>query len=189
MLHILLTHAYAIMLPLSFIEGPIVALAGGAGVAAGRLDPLFVGLIIAAGAAFQDTVFYWIGRWAQSRPRIRALAERARLLRSTVRPLEEAWRSNLFATLATSKLAYGLYGPILVTAGMADVPFTPFLLESLALSAIVLGAWFAFGFGLQRIYGAVGHESLATYLMIGSGIVGLIALFFVARHARQRLCE
>lgn len=187
MLHILLTYAYPMMIPLSLIEGPIVALAGGAGVASGKLDPVFVALIIAVGAAFQDTVYYWMGRWAQTKPKVRALATRTHLFRDTLLPLEAAWRSNMLATLASSKLAYGLYGPILVTAGMAGAPFMLFLLESLALSAIVLGAWFGIGFGLQRTYGALGNQSYTSYVMAGIGVLGLSALFFIARHARRRL--
>jgi membrane protein DedA with SNARE-associated domain len=187
MLHLLLTYAYQAMIPLSLIEGPIVAVAAGAGVATGKINPAYAALIIAFGAFFQDTVYYWLGRWAQSKPKVRAFATRARLLRDTVQPLEAAWRSNMFVTLVSSKFAYGLYGPILVTAGMACAPFAPFLLESLALSAVVLGAWFGVGVGLEHMYGALGHENYASYAIAGVGVLGLVALFFIGRHARERL--
>ena len=91
----------------------------------------------------------------------------------------------MFATLASSKFAYGLYGPILVTAGMARAPFSRFLLMSLALSAVVLGAWFGLGFGLERLSGALGKVS--SFLMPAVGVLGLIALFFVGRYARRHL--
>jgi membrane protein DedA with SNARE-associated domain len=144
-------------------------------------------LIIGFGALFQDTAYYWLGRWAQSKPRVRAFAKRARLMRDTVEPLKEAWRSSMLATLAASKLAYGLYGPILVTAGMAAAPFGRFLVLSLMLSAVVLGAWFGVGVGLERLYGAMGHQSYASYVMMGIGVLGLLGVFLVARHARRRL--
>ena len=72
---------------------------------------------------------------------------------------------------------------------MAAVPFVRFLLFSLLLSALVLGAWFAAGFGLERTYGALGQQRYASYVMWGIGVLGLIALFLVARHARSRLYE
>jgi hypothetical protein len=93
----------------------------------------------------------------------------------------------MVATLAASKFAYGLYGPILVTAGMAMTPFRPFLVASLAMSAVILGAWFGFGFGLERAYGAMGHTGLVTGIEAGIGVGGLVALFFIGKHARKRL--
>ena len=118
--------AYIIMVPLSLVEGPVVALGAGAGMATGQLNPVFTGLILAFGALFQDTVYYWLGRWAAASPRVKALATRVRLFRNTLQPLEAAWRNALFATLLGSKFAYGLYAPMLVTAGMARAPFGRF---------------------------------------------------------------
>ena len=185
MLHLLLTHAYAAIIPLSLIEGPIVALAAGAGVATGKVNPAYAALIIAFGAFFQDTVYYWIGRWTESKPKVRAFAKRTRLLRDTVQPLKEAWRTHMFMTLVSSKFAYGLYGPILVTAGMASAPFGPFLLMSLAMSAVVLGTWFGVGMVLERVYGALGGAS--SYAMTGIGVLGIVALYLIGRRARKRL--
>jgi membrane protein DedA with SNARE-associated domain len=91
----------------------------------------------------------------------------------------------MFATLATSKLAYGLYAPIIVTAGMARAPYWRFLAESLLLSAVVLGAWLLLGVGIGRAYGAMGAQ--ASWLMTAIGLVGLAAFVLVARHARGRV--
>lgn len=187
MLHLLMTYLYPVMIPLSLIEGPVVSVAAGAGVATGRVNPLYAALIIAFGAAFQDTAYYGLGRLARDRPRIRRLAQRTKLLRETVQPLEESWKRNMMATLVGSKFAYGLYGPILVTAGMAGVPFRRFLAASLAVSAVVLAAWFGLGFGLERLFGAIGDSGLATGIMTGVGLAGLVAMVFIGRRARRRL--
>jgi membrane protein DedA with SNARE-associated domain len=179
--------AYGVMIPLSLVEGPIVALGAGAGMATGQINPVFAGLILAFGATFQDTVYYWLGRWADSSPRVRAFATRTRLIRVALHPLEAAWRNALFATLLSAKFAYGLYGPMLVTAGMARTPFGRFLALSLAVSAVMLGAWFAAGYGLARAYGALGEEHYAPFVVIGAGVLGLAGLFVIARHVRKRL--
>jgi membrane protein DedA with SNARE-associated domain len=178
---------YIIMALLSLVEGPIVALGAGAGLATGQINPLFAGLILAFGAVFQDTVYYWLGRWAASSPKVRALATRIRLLRNTLQPLEAAWRNALFATLLGSKFAYGLYAPLLVTAGMARAPFGRFLALSLAVSAVMLGAWFAAGYGLVRAYGSLAEAHYASFVMSGAGVLGLAAMFVIARHVSKRL--
>lgn len=187
MLHFLLTHAYQAMIPLALFEGPIVAVASGAGVATGKINPVYAALIIAFGALFQDTLYYWIGRWTESKPGVRAFAKRARLLRDTVQPLKDAWHHDFFLTVVTSKFAYGLYAPILVTAGMAGLPFGRFLMLSLAVSAVVLGAWFGAGFGLERLNDSLGDMKFTPYITAGLGLIGLIALGYVGIRARKRL--
>jgi membrane protein DedA with SNARE-associated domain len=179
--------AYVIMVPLSLVEGPIVALGAGAGMATGRINPLFAGPVLAFGAIFQDAMYYWLGRWAAASPKVRAFASRTRLLRNALQPLEAAWRNALFATLVGSKFAYGLYAPMLVTAGMARAPFGRFLALSLAVSAVLLGSWFAAGYGLVRVYGALGEARYASSVVIGAAALGLVGLFFIARYVRKRL--
>ena len=185
MLHLLLQYAYPLMIPLSLVEGPLVALAGGAGAASGRINPFVVWAIVMGGGLFQDVVYYWLGRGAIGSAKVRRFAERVGWVRKTLGPLEAAWNEKMFATLVASKFAYGLYAPILVSAGMARAPFWPFLGESMALSAVVLGGWLGLGFGLGSSYGALG--AAANWVMGGLGVVAIVALVLLARYARRCL--
>jgi membrane protein DedA with SNARE-associated domain len=185
MLHLLIAHAYPLMIPISLVEGPLVALAGGAGAAAGRINPWFVYAIVMAGGLFQDVAYYWIGRWIMCSPKARAMADHLHLTRKSLAPLESAWREKMFATLVASKFAYGLYAPIIVTAGMSKAPYWRFLGESLALSAVVLAGWLIAGLLLGRAYGALGRD--ASWVMAGLGVVAIGGLFWVGRTARKRL--
>jgi len=185
MLQLLLQYAYPLMIPLSLIEGPLVALAGGAGAASGRINPFVVWAIVMGGGLFQDVVYYWLGRWAIGSHKVRRFAERVGWVRRTLGPLEAAWNQRMFATLVASKFAYGLYAPILVSAGMAKAPFWRFLGESLALSAVVLAGWLALGYGLGSSYGALGAD--ANWAMAVLGVAAIAALVLLARYARGRL--
>ena len=185
MLHLLLQYAYPLMIPLSLIEGPLVALAGGAGAASGRINPYLVYAIVMGGGLFQDVVYYWLGRWAIGSRSVRRFAECVGWVRQTLDPLSASWNQRMFATLVASKFAYGLYAPILVSAGMAKAPFWRFLGESMALSAVVLAAWLGLGYGLGSSYGALG--AAANWVMLGFGMVAIVALVLLARYARKRL--
>jgi membrane protein DedA with SNARE-associated domain len=185
MLHLLLQYAYPLMIPLSLIEGPLVALAGGAGAAAGRINPFFVFAIVMAGGLFQDLAYYGLGRWARKSDKARAWIERMKSVKQVLGPLKTAWRERLFLTLLASKFAYGLYGPILVTAGLSKAPFWRYLAESMALSAVVLAGWEAAGFALASAYGQLGPA--ANGVMLGLGAVGILGLWLIGRWARKRL--
>jgi membrane protein DedA with SNARE-associated domain len=185
MLQLLLQYAYPLMIPLSLIEGPLVALAGGAGAASGKINPFVVWAIVMGGGLFQDLAYYGLGRWAVGSGKVRRLAERVGWVRETLGPLQAAWSRKMFVTLLASKFAYGLYAPILVSAGMAGAPFWRFLGESLALSAVVLAGWLGLGFGLVHSYGALG--AAANWVMAGLGAVAIVALVLLARYARKCL--
>jgi membrane protein DedA with SNARE-associated domain len=139
------------------------------------------------GGLFQDVVYYGLGRAAIGSDKVRAIATRTRLLRDGLGPIQAAWRDRMFATLLASKFAYGLYAPILITAGMAKAPFWRFLGESMSLSALVLAAWLGAGYGLGRAYGGLGHD--ADWVTAGLGVLGIAGLVFVARYARSHLAQ
>jgi membrane protein DedA with SNARE-associated domain len=185
MLHLLLHYAYPLMIPLSLIEGPIVALAGGVGTAAGKINPFFVFAIVMGGGLFQDVVYYGLGRWACRSQKIRRRIENMKSVKKVLRPLKTAWRERLFLTLVASKFAYGLYAPILITAGMTKAPFWRYLGESLALSAVVLAGWEAAGFGLAHAYGHLGEA--ANWVMLGLGVLAVGMLWLISRWAKKRL--
>lgn len=185
MLHILLAYAYPVMIPLSLVEGPLVALAGGIGAATGRINPFYTYAIVMGGGLFQDVVYYWLGRWAMHSDRARAFVKRTGLDRKALEPLKTAWRERMFATLVASKFAYGLYAPILVSAGMARAPFWRYLGQSMGLSALVLAGWLGAGLGIGRAYGSFGR--FASWAMGGLGVMAIVALFAIGRYARGRL--
>lgn len=185
MLHLLLQYAYPLMIPLSLIEGPIVALAGGAGTAAGKINPFVVFAIVMGGGLFQDVAYYGLGRWACRTQKTRAWIENLKPVKQVLGPLKTAWRERLFLTLVASKFAYGLYAPILITAGITKAPFWRYLAESLALSAVVLAGWEAAGFGLARAYGQLGEA--ANWVMLGLGVLAVGMLWLISRWAKKRL--
>jgi membrane protein DedA with SNARE-associated domain len=186
--HLLLGNPYLLMIPLALVEGPLVAMGAGAAAALGRISPWIAFAMIMAGALFQDLAYYGLGRWARASPWVHALATRTRLARAAYLPLQEAWRTSLVATLVTSKFAYGLYAPLVVSAGLAKAPFWRFQTLSFAVSALVLGAWFALGVGLVRAYGSLGAgRMLAPLVMAVVGLAAFGALVVIAGRARKRL--
>ena len=185
MLHLLLQYAYPLMIPLSLVEGPIVAMAGGAGVATGKIDPFIAYAIVMGGGLFQDVAFYGLGHLARRSERVRGWIERICAVRRVIDPLHAAWRERMFLTLLASKFAYGLYFPIMVSAGLLRAPFWRYLGESILMSAFILAGWEAVGYGLVRAYGELG--AAANWITFGLGLFGIGGLWLIGRWARRRL--
>jgi membrane protein DedA with SNARE-associated domain len=185
MLHLLLQYAYPLMIPLSLVEGPMVAMAGGAGVATGKIDPFIAYAIVMGGGLFQDVAFYGLGHLARRSERMHRWIDRLCAVRRVMEPLHAAWRERMFLTLLASKFAYGLYFPIMVSAGLLGAPFWRYLAESILMSAVILAGWEAVGFLLVSAYGQLG--SAANWVTAGLGILGIVGLWLIGRWARRRL--
>jgi membrane protein DedA with SNARE-associated domain len=185
MIHLFLHNIYVVIGFFAIVEGPIVAICAGVGFALGYVNPFAGYAIVLGGAIVQDVAYYWLGRWAASVEKVREIATRTRLIRKNFLTLETAWRKDMLVTLALSKFAYGLYAPFIISAGMSAVPFRKFMLASIGMAMVVIGFWCGVGYGFAKLYGTGGD--FGRYAVIGLGIVAIVAMFFVMRHARRHL--
>jgi membrane protein DedA with SNARE-associated domain len=160
-------------------------MAGGAGVATGKIDPLIAYAIVMGGGLFQDVTFYGLGRMARRSERVRRWIEHICAVRTVIEPLHAAWRERMFLTLRASKFAYGLYFPAMVSAGLLEAPFWRYLGESILMSAVILAGWEAAGYFLVRAYGELGPA--ANGVTLGLGLSGILGLWLIGRWARRRL--
>lgn len=184
----IITGAYAAIFPLSLVEGPLLAVGCGVAVALGYFNPMLAFGLIALGDLVQDFAYYWLGRYAVTLRPVRRFATRTKLIRATYLPLEYAWRERFYPTLLATKLAYGIYAPLIVAAGMADVPFPRFIIAAFPISFVILGLFFSVGYYLTVIYGYVDLSGgPAPLVMAGIGIFFLGVIFFVVDRARRQL--
>lgn len=185
MTHLLLHNIYVVIGFFAVIEGPIIAIAAGVGFALGYVNPFAAYAIVLGGAIVQDLAYYWLGRWAASVEKVREIATRTKLIRKNFLTLEASWRKDMLVTLALSKFAYGLYAPFIISAGLSAVPFRRFVLLSTGLAVVVIAFWCGLGYGFAKLYGVGGH--FGRYAVIGLGVVAIVAMFFLMRHARRHI--
>ncbi len=118
-------HGLWIMAPAALLEGPFVTIVAGALAAQGTLN--LGGVILTALLAdlVGDALLWLVGRFLRDRlPR-----RMARRINRTI-PLADL-RKHSVRILLFGKLAHSLGAAVLVAAGMARVPFVPFLLVNL----------------------------------------------------------
>jgi len=181
----LLHDAYPIIALFALVEGPFIAMAVGAAAAFGYLDPFYAYAILVAGALIQDMAYYWLGRAAARLRLVRALLARTRLIAENILALEVSWRRGAALTLLLAKLAYGLYAPLVIVAGLSGLGFARFARAAAMLSPAVIGLWLGLGYGLGRLYGAGGRYGPVVVGVLAAGAcVGLVLL---TRHARRRI--
>lgn len=188
MLEQLSYYPYAFLVPFAIVEGPLVAAACGVGVALGFLNPFIVLPILLLGDLLPDLVYWLCGRWGTRMGWVRRVATRVRLLREHLPALEELWRTRLYTTMLTVKLAWGISAPFIVSAGMAKVPLRRFIMASLSVAVPYLGILFCLGYGTTLVYGALGFSRLEAQLFVSvMGACFFLALLYFVRRARREL--
>lgn len=175
-LDLLSAHAYAVLLPLAIVEGPLVTIAGGALVATGQLKFWPVLAVVVTGDLVGDSAFYALGRWGGIRM-VMKWANHDTVTRASA--LEVQFLSKADQALVAGKLTHVVGALVLIVAGIAKMPFARFLtvnfLCTLPKSLMLLGVGYTFGFGSTAFGQNAAYGSLALLI---AGVIVLYILMF-----------
>lgn len=181
---LLASYTYAVLFPLTVVEGPLVSILAGFVCSLGYANLYLVFPIIVLGDLTGDCLWYAAGRWGR-----RGFSGRwaafvgitpARLVR-----VQEYFEKHSGKTLLLGKLTHGVGALILVAAGVAQVRPRRFLgfnlLATVPKSLVLLLLGYFFGQALAQA------ASLLNYLAFG--IAGVAVLAVVAYVVPRRFAR
>ncbi|MFH0915624.1 MAG: DedA family protein [bacterium] len=182
---LLAAYTYAVLFPLTMVEGPIVTILAGYLAFLGYVNLFLVYAVVVAGDLTSDLLWYAAGRWGRRRytgkwGRYIGITPE-RLLR-----IEKHFERHSGKTLVLGKLTQAVGALILVGAGAARVRPRRFivfnLLATLPKSLLLL----LFGYYFGKAYSQAG--SLLNYVALGTLVLALLAAvtyLIPRRFARQ----
>jgi len=180
---LLTKYGYFILFPLAAIEGPIVSLAVGFLIYLGYLKLLPAYAILLLGDLIPDTVYYYIGRFGSKRKIIEKYGSRLNLI-------EKLWREHGRKTMFLSKLAYGLSGLFLISAGLTKMPFRKFISYAFPVTLFQYGVIMAIGYFLGHSYKLAEQYIEYAYMIVAAVlIIFIISYIFVIKYARRQIKE
>jgi membrane protein DedA with SNARE-associated domain len=175
----LIHHRYEILIPLSIIEGPIVALVTGALASRGYFNVLAVCGLFVAKDLIVDGAYFGLGRWSGRSHRVSALLPALRLDRAHIDRVREQWVLHGWRTILVGKLAWGLAPMVLASAGFVGVSPSAFFGYAVTVSAVQYTVLLALGF---YVGSAIGVASLAMRVIGYAVAVLALVSIFVLRH-------
>ena len=186
---LIILYRYWILFPLACFEGPLVSIIIGFLVAGGYFNPFIAYIILVLGDVIPDTGYYFVGRWGHKASFISKYASKVGITEKRFSIIERLWKKHPGKTMWTSKLAYGLSTPFLISAGLVGMPLRKFLLcaipVTLAQYAILMAVGYFFGNSYTLIAGAFsGVETAIAALVIGGGLY-----YMLTRYMRSRLLK
>jgi membrane protein DedA with SNARE-associated domain len=119
---ILVRYRYWIIVPLSMLEGPLVAVATGALSALGYFNPYVTCWLFVAKDVVVDGAYYALGRVGRDHPFCAWLLARMRVTANEIERVRGLWNTHGWRTMFVGKLAWGLSPIFLAVAGIVAVP-------------------------------------------------------------------
>lgn len=181
----LLAYKYAIIFPVSVVEGPIITIIAGFLAAHGQLSLFMAYPILVIGDLTGDTLYYYLGFFGRKRF-VNRWGHYIGLHPERLGKLEEHFRKHSGKTLFAGKLAHGIGPTALAAAGLIKMPYKKFLwinvLGTIPKSFILLLIGFYFGAAYKELNR---YLSYTSFVMIGLAIL-LIAIYFtITRFANK----
>lgn len=177
----LLYYKYAILFPITIIEGPIITIIAGFLSSQGYFNIFSVYGIVVAGDIFGDIIYYLIGSHG-GRRFINRWGYLFGLNIEKIAKLENHFANHSGKTLLFGKLSHAIGAPILVAAGMAKIPLEKFVWfnfwATLPKSLALLVVGYYFGRAYQQIDRYIGYANLIIFSFV---IIAIIIYLFIKK--------
>ena len=180
---VLITYRYWILIPLSIVEGPIVAFVTGSLASLGYFNPYLAFGIFLVKDGVVDGAYYSLGRFAGDKPFVTRLLTKARVTQADRARMRVLWDRHGWRTMGIGKLAWGLSPAFLVSAGFVAVPVWLFFQYAIGAAvlqyAILLGVGYYFGHAIGTVSRTL---RILQVVIAGAALAGIV-------YARRRLRE
>ncbi len=171
---------YVIILPIAIFEGPVLAMFVGMFIKLGYLALIPSALVMILGDFLPDSFYYYIGRfghnWKFSKKLLSKLDDESLIIK--------LWNRHTIKTLIASKLAFGISPALLLTAGVARMPYPRFIRWSLLITVLQYGIFMTIGYLIGYSYQAVQSAKF-----IGIVITVIIILIFVMNGVIKKFAQ
>lgn len=169
LLALLVQYGYAIVFPISIVEGPVVAMLAGFLVSTGALDPFLVFALLMLGDTVGDALYYAVGRAFRGK-KVPSWLGWAGITDANVHRFEHFFHQHHLKILLLAK-TQAIGGVVLFTAGFARAPFWRYLwynfLGSLPKVLLFEIAGFYVGQAFTRIDTVLDTVAIASFVFAG----------------------
>jgi membrane protein DedA with SNARE-associated domain len=185
---LILEYRYFILIPLTFLEGPIVAFVAGTLASVGYFNIYALGGLFFVRDVGMDFCCYVIGYYGWQWRWVRRIAEKAGITDSHVGEVRHLWHHHGFKTMFFSKLSYGIAAAFVIVAGMVKTSLKRFMAYGATVTVLQYGTLLLLGYFLGTAFGGTIDKVLSAiqYILIIMA-VGIIGYVFFQRYMRRRL--
>ncbi len=172
----MMTYKYLVLIPLSILEGPIVAVIAGFLTTLHIMNVFIVYIILIIGDITGDALLYMFGRYGGTF--FRKYSVRIGVTSEKLESAKNYFNTHHTKALVTSKLFFGIGVSGLAAAGILKIPYLRFMRTCVVISIIQSALFILIGIMFGHAYEQIGNY-YNTYAAAISVTTLIIIVFFI----------
>jgi membrane-associated protein len=150
---LILQYRYWILIPLTFIEGPVVAFVAGTLASVGVFNMYFLAVLFFVRDVGLDIVYYVTGYFGGRTAFSKRMLTKIGITEDHLEEVRVLWERRPGWTMFIGKLSYGIASAFIVVAGMVKMPFSLFLKYGVLVAILQYGVLLFAGYFLGESLG------------------------------------
>jgi membrane protein DedA with SNARE-associated domain len=183
---LVLEYRYWILIPLTFLEGPIVAFVAGTLAAAGYFNVWFLAVLFFVRDVGLDGVYYGIGYYGHGTKLVQKLLAKIGVTEDHLDSVRKLWERHPGKTMFIGKLSYGIASSFVVVAGAVHMPLRKFFGWGAIVAIIQYGGLLALGYYFGQALGGSIEKILTNVQYLIGGLALVISAYYIITHFIRR---
>lgn len=182
---LIIEYRYWLLIPLTFIEGPIVGFIAGALSKLGYFNPFLAFAIFIFRDVLVDGLWYVAGSHGGKTRFSAWLLKKVHITDEHLHSVRKLWDAHGLRTMFISKLSYGIAQLFLVVAGMVGMPFSKYFRYALIVALVEYGGLFICGYVVGGAFGSIAGV-LSNIQWVVAILALVIAGYYIFTHFMRR---
>lgn len=187
---LILQYRYWILIPLTFIEGPVVAFVAGTFAAAGFFNVYFLAALFFVRDVGLDAVYYAIGHFGGGTAFARRMLNKIGITPGHLEHVRVLWEKQPFWTMFIGKLSYGIASAFIVVAGTVKMPLSIFFKYGIIVAVLQYGVLLFAGYFLGASLGGSIVEIINNVqYVIAFAAIAISGYYLFSWYMRKKFLE
>jgi membrane-associated protein len=187
---LILQYRYWILIPLTFIEGPVVAFVAGTLASAGIFNLYFLAVLFFVRDVGLDIAYYAIGHFGGRTAFTRRMMVKIGITEDHLEEIRLLWERRPGWTMFIGKLSYGIASAFIVVAGMVKMPFSLFLKYGILVAILQYGILLLAGYFLgESLGGSITHILNNIQYTIAAVAIAISAYYIFSWYMRKKFLK
>lgn len=145
---LILEYRYWILVPLSFIEGPVIAFIAGMLASVGYFNLYFLAGFFFIRDVGLDALYYAVGHFGNKTAFAARMLKKLGITPDHLKQVHDLWQRRPGPTMLIGKLSYGIASAFIVVAGMVRMPLPAFFFYASVVAVLQYGTLLFLGYFL-----------------------------------------
>lgn len=175
----IIEYRYWILIPLSIIEGPIVAFAAGALASLGYFNVFALGIFFFIRDMGMDAIYYGLGYYGGKSKRALRVMKFLKIHEGHLDEIRRLWIKHPGRTMFLGKLSYGVASSFVALAGMIRMPMKLFFGYGAIVAIVQFWSLLALGYFFGASLGGTAARVIDNIQLAAIGITVLASVYYI----------